>query len=281
QIEPHLVADFVAHSANPTELAYFAANFQDSAPVVLETLIRRRDVPRNLLVAMAPRLPVVYQDILILRQDAIVEAPAILDALEANPDLERSIKRRILEYREHLIPRARRILQELAPGESGEPANGEIIEAILEADSAPPSGELEEVTGLTEGQIRLLAIPVRLRLSRGAPRTLRNMLIKDPHPQVAVSTLVNNALSDDELEMAARSRVVVEDILIEMARHREWMNKHSVVSALVGNPRTPIAIAMRHLPRLSVRELRSLAHNRNVSDAVRKAAQRQFQAKTS
>jgi hypothetical protein len=107
------------------------------------------------------------------------------------------------------------------------------------------------------------------------------VLIKDPHPLVAISTLVNNALSDDEIESAARSRLVVEDVLLEIARHRAWMNKYKILNALVGNPRTPVGLALRFLSRLNGRDLRGLSHNRNVPDAVRRAAQNYYVAKTS
>ena len=45
---------------------------------------------------------------------------------------------------------------------------------------------------------------------------------------------------------------------------------------LVRNPRTPIANVMTILPRLQLRDLASLSKNRNVSDAVRRQAQRQI-----
>jgi hypothetical protein len=273
--EPRLVVDYLGHAAGPEEMAFFAR--ESDQPEVLEALLRRRDVPRNLLVELAPRLDPALQEILILRQDAIVEEPLILDALALNPGLEQHVRRRIGEYREHLLPQERR---ERPAAPVVEATDEEVAAALAEAAKLPEHGERDETTGLTEGQIRLLSVAVRIKLARGAPRSLRTILLRDSNPLVALSALNNNALSEEEVEQLARSRSVADEVLGEISRRREWMNKYPVVNALVGNPRTPVGLAIRLVPRLSVRDLRSLSHNRNVPDAVRFAAQRHYRVKT-
>jgi hypothetical protein len=219
---------------------------------------------------------------LILRQDAILEEPAILDALAENPELSLYVERRISEYREHLLPQNR---PAAAPETAGIPLPGEELgdeemEAALEvARNQPAEGEVEEQTGLTEGQIRLLPIPARLKLTRNAPRTLRTMLLRDSNPMVAVSTLVNNNLSDQEVEQTAASRSVVEEVLAAIAKRREWITKYKVARALVANPRTPLAISMKLLNRMPVRDLKDLSRDKNVADAVRSTALRLYRIK--
>jgi hypothetical protein len=143
----------------------------------------------------------------------------------------------------------------------------------------PAEGEVDEVTGLSEAQVRMLSLPLRLRLARGAPRSLRAILVRDVHPAVAVGVLQNNPLSDHELEHIARNRSVLEEVLDHISKHREWSRKYLVILALVGNPRTPTAAALRLLPRLGVRDLRNLGRDRNLPDAVRSQAQRLYRIK--
>lgn len=280
--EPRLVADYLAVDAGIEELGYFAQ--EADHPQVLEALLRRRDIPRALLVTMAPRLDPVLQEILILRQDAIVEEPTILDALENNPRLDTYARRRIGEYRQHLLPREAAAVPAEAPAgeEAAEDEAGEeeVRAAIVEVSAEPAEGELDESTGLTEGQIRLLPVPVRLRLSRGASRTLRGILVRDTNSRVALSVLRNNALAEEEVEQIARSRVVMEEVLEEVARRREWVGRHGILNALVNNPRTPVAISMRLLPRLGVRDLRAISRSHNVPDAVKRSARQMYQTKT-
>jgi len=268
--EPKVVANFLAQEAPPWVLKYFARQVRH--PIVLEAMLRRRTVPREILVELAGEVKEDLQEVLLLRQDAIVEQPEILDALERNPSLSSYAGRRIREYREHLLPRKKEAEVE-AEETAGEPSEGEVQVAIEAARERTAGGERDgEQTGLSETQIRSLPIPVRLKLSRGASRSLRSILVRDPNPQVAVSVLKNNPVSEQEIEILCHNRSICEDVLEEIARHREWVRKPQVVNALVQNPRTPSPIALRFIPRLSVRELRDLARNRNVPEVIRSRA---------
>ena len=278
--EPKVVANFLAHEAAPWVLKYFGRESRN--PVILEAMLRRRTVPRELLVDLAAEVKEDLQEILLLRQDAIVEQPEILDALERNPSLSSYAGRRIAEYREHLLPRQKEEPKEGEEGEEAddEPSEEEVRTAIEAAREHTAGGERDgEQTGLSETQIRTLPIPVRLKLSRGASRTLRGILVRDPNPQVAVSVLKNNPISEQEIELLCHNRSISEDVLEEIARRREWVRKPQVVSALVQNPRTPSPIALRFIPRLSVRELRDLSRNRNVPEVIRSRARGLYKIK--
>jgi hypothetical protein len=279
-LDPRLAGPFLAGEADDDVLSYFAA--QLGHPLFLEAILRRRDVPRSLLVDLAPRLSPDLQELLLLRQDAIVEEPAILDALAANPQLSTYSQRRIGEYREHLLPRERS-----APAvddldfvdEADEMDEAEFAAAVAAVRAVPAVGEVDEVTKLSEGQIRMLPLPARIKLSRGASRSLRNLLVRDPNARVAISCLANNPVSEQEVEGVARNRSVVEDVLTYIARRREWNGRTSIQRALAQNPRTPVAIAVRIVPKLSVRDLKDLGRDKNVPDAVRTLALRLYRIK--
>jgi hypothetical protein len=276
-VDARLAGSFLERSAGEDVLTWFAE--EASHPMLIEAILRRRDTPRSLLARLARRLPPDLQEILLLRQDAIVEQPAILEALEENPEASTYTLRRIAEYREHLLPRERTHLVR-GPAAVEEIDDEALEEAIAAARELPPSGELEpERTKLTEGQIRLLPVPVRLKLTRGAPRTLRSILLRDSNSQVATSVVINNSLSDQEVEQIAASRSVVEEVLILVARKRDWIGKYNIMKALVSNPRTPTGTALRLVPRLAVRDLRDLSRDRNIPDAVRSTALRLYRIK--
>ena len=278
--DPRLASAFLARDADDGVLAYFAA--EATHPQVIETLLRRRDMPRFLLVVLARRVPADLQEILILRQDAIVEEPEILDALEQNPQLSSYTQRRIAEYRQHLLPRDRGFSGALSAREE-EYDDAALAQAVAAVKAMPlPAeghGEIEERTGLSEGQIRMLPVPARVKLARGAPRLLRGILMRDSNTQVALAVLRHNALSDQEVEMAAASRSVIEEVLVEISKRREWIGKYNVAKALVSNPRTPLPTALRLVPRMSVRDMREIARDRNVPDAVRSTALRLYTIK--
>lgn len=278
QVDVRVAAPFLERQAGEDVLAFFAG--QLSHPRLIETILRRRDVPRRLLVDMARRLPPDLQEILVLRQDAILEEPEILSALEANPQLSGYVQRRITEYREHLLPRER----SAHFGSTLEDQIEEIDDASLAAaldvvKTLPPSGEIDAEVGLSEGQIRMLPVPARLKLARGAPRTLRNILLRDTNPQVACAALMFNNLSDQEIEQTASSRSVQQEVLEAIGKKREWIGRYPVMKALIQNPRTPLPMAIKYVPRLSVRDLRDMAKDRNIPDAVRSMALRLYRIK--
>ena len=274
------IAVGVIRESEEVEVVSFFASRTDQ-PDLAEAILQHRLTPPSVLMQMAPGLSSELQEILLLRQDAILEEPSILVGLEENPDLSSFAARRIAEYREHLLPRQRRREpEEVSEVDEDEPTDEEVEEAIHWARQEPAQGEMDEVTGLSEAQIRTLPIPVRLKLSRGASRTLRNILIKDKNPMVAVSVVMGNAMGDGEVEMIASSKVVAEEVLETIARSRQWGRKYSIIHTLVKNPRTPAGLAARLVPRLGVRDLRILSRDRNVSEVVRSTASRLYTIKS-
>jgi hypothetical protein len=122
-------------------------------------------------------------------------------------------------------------------------------------------------------------MPVRIRLARGANRQMRAILIRDQNAQVALTIMQTSKLSDQEVEKVANSRSVLREVLVEISRKREWMRKYVIIKALAKNPRTDLPMALRLVPRLALRDLRDLARDKNVPNAVRSTAMRLYQAK--
>ncbi|HYL04947.1 MAG TPA: hypothetical protein VE075_02845 [Thermoanaerobaculia bacterium] len=276
-MDPRVAAAFLAQAAGPPELAFFAAEVNH--PLILETILRRRDVPRQLLVDLARRLPGDLQELLLLRQDAIVEEPAILFALEDNRQLTPYTRRRINEYREHLLPQKSPAVRAAIVEAAERITDTELAEAIEAVRQVVPEGEIEDRTGLSEGQIRMLTVPQRLRLTRGASRMMKQILIRDPNALVAIAVLHHNSFSEQEMEQVARSRSLAEDVLLEVSKRREWVSRYSICRALVTNPKTPVGISVRLMPKLSVRDLKLVSRDRNVADAVRSSATRLYTIK--
>lgn len=282
-LHSRVIRDFLRESAPPEVLAFFAAH--SDKPAVVEAVLQRRDVPTEVLVAVAPLLSAEMQEILLLRQDRILASPEIVEALERNPELSPYSQRVVGEYRLHL----------LAPDEPEEAVEEERVEVEDELDEAEeeelrqevdrvleevePEGDVDERSGLSEAQVRALAAPLRVRLARGASRTLRSILLRDPNPQVAVTVLHRSAVTEAEVEQAAANRYIVDEVLTEISRRREWVARYQVAQNLCRNPRTPVGVAVRLLPRLSVRDLSLLRRDRNVADAVRQQAARLFNVK--
>lgn len=274
QLDPKIVARVLEDDSRPEVLTYFGRHSQH--PLIKETVLRRRRVPRELLVEMATTLSSDLQEILLFRQDAILDEPAILDALEKNPQLSAWAQGRIEDYRLHLLPRGEAARAGVEEGVGPE----EVQDAIEEARKLPAEGEVERVTGLSESQLRNLPIQVRLKLSRGAARSLRNALVRDQNPQVAVSALQHNSFAESEVVQLVNSRAIAGEVLDAIGRSRQWLRKYGIVVGLVKNPRSPTGLAVRLTSRLAVRDLQAVARDHNVPEAVRSTARRLYTIKS-
>lgn len=282
-VDGRLAAAYLGADAPPAVLHWFAHRHSD--PMLVETVLRRRDVPLDLLEQVAGSLGPDLQEVLLLRQDAIVDRPAILDRLEANEHLSVFARRRIAEYRQHLLPRDVAIEAAASDFDAATIAVAELDAADLaeiervRAEVAP-TGEVDSRTGLSEAQIRSLPVPVRIKLCRGASRALRQILIRDSNRLVSLGVLANAAFSEDEVEQVASNRSMDEEVLAVIARRREWVSRYGVCKALVQNPRTPVGLSVRLVTRLSVRDLKMLRRDKNVPEPVRSAADRLYRIKS-
>ena len=67
---------------------------------------------------------------------------------------------------------------------------------------------------------------------------------------------------------------VSDAVLRTIGNHKDWTKRYGVVANLVRNPRTPIAISLGMVSRLNPRDMKSVAVDKNVPEAIRKQAQR-------
>jgi hypothetical protein len=103
--------------------------------------------------------------------------------------------------------------------------------------------------------------------------------VRDTNSLVALSVIANNPLSDQESSRSRAIASVCEEVLVAIGRRREFMRKYPIVLALVANPRTPIANALKMIPMLGLRDLRNLAKDKNISEVVRRGANRLYKIK--
>ena len=120
----------------------------------------------------------------------------------------------------------------------------------------------------------------RMKLAMKGDREARGILIRDSNRMVAVAVINNPRVTDQEVENIAAMRTVADEVLRLIALNRAWARSYSIIHNLVRNPRTPIPTVITTLPRIRTKDLQHLTLNRNVSEAVRRQAQRLSQARS-
>ena len=145
------------------------------------------------------------------------------------------------------------------------------LAAIMAAEEEPSEGQVREST---VQKIASLNVAQRMTLAMKGSREERAVLIRDPNKIVAVAVLSSPKLTETEVESIAKMANVSDEILRMIGFSRAWTKNYTVVHALVRNPKTPVAMSMNLLARLSDKDLRSLSTNRNVPDVVRVSARK-------
>ena len=144
---------------------------------------------------------------------------------------------------------------------------------------ASPQGELprqlEKQLG-PERPLRPADRPLTLGERKALARTHRRdqllLLIRDPHPQVVAILLDNPHVTEADIVKVAAMRPAVPESLAKVAAHPRWSVRHAVKRALVLNPSTPLADAIRIATTLRAAELAELAADHSLPEPLRQHA---------
>lgn len=145
-------------------------------------------------------------------------------------------------------------------------------------DAAPVEAEPEEVSeearaGLA-AKLAKMAFTEKLRAAVKGTREMRALLIRDPNRMIAASVLSSPKLTESEIESFSRMANVTEDVLRIIGSNRAWTKHYAVVAALTRNPKTPLAMSLNLMARLSDRDVTAISMDRNVPEPLRQAARR-------
>jgi hypothetical protein len=150
----------------------------------------------------------------------------------------------------------------------GKDVGGETAQAEGAADDTPD--DTPENTKLVSS----LPIADRLKLATKGTREQRAQLIRDSNRIVATAVLASPKLTEAEVEAFAKMGNVSEDVLRIIGTNRAWLKHYAILHAVTRNPKTPPAISMQLMHRLTEKDIKMLTIDRNVPEALRLAARR-------
>ncbi len=288
RIPPDDLADFLrASDVNPVEIDTIASRTDDV--IVLERVVRHRNVSDATLAALARTVTGTAQEALIVNQARLLQNPSLIDALFENPELTADGRRILNELKEEFFEKeakrreARRRGKEkpVEPESRIEEPQGamEGAEEWGEESSAEASlsaAEPEVPPGTEEIFIRIsrMTVPERVKLALTGGREERRFLIGDVSRIVGFAVLRARGLTITEVEGFCSMRHLDYDIFSKIATTRDWIRRPLIALALVRNPKVPLTISLPLIKRLQMRELRNIARDRNLPEAVRVMARK-------
>ena len=144
--------------------------------------------------------------------------------------------------------------------------------SLLEEELA--AGTDEEKAQTFQQRLATMTVPEKVKCATKGTREMRAILIRDPNRMVASAVLSCPKVNDAEVESYCKMGNVSEDILRSIAKSRAWTKNYAVVLALVKNAKTPVAITLNMMARLTDGDVKKLASDRNVPEALRVAARK-------
>ncbi|MEP6782784.1 MAG: hypothetical protein ABI983_03880 [Acidobacteriota bacterium] len=175
------------------------------------------------------------------------------------------------ELREFFVKRG------IAPGATPTP---DFYEPIIDADETDLLGEGDENAKQMSFSERLpnMTVPEKMKCAMKGTREMRSVLIRDANRLVASAVLSCPKVNAAEVEAFAKMGNVSEDILRSIAKSRAWTKSYGVTLSLVKNSKTPVAMTLNLMQRLTESDVKKISTDRNVPEAVRLGARKRVQA---
>lgn len=264
-------------------------------PELREATLQNASLPDDVIQQLAPTLPQALAELVVINQTRLLRSTSLLVAIESNAGLSNDQKRRLRELRETFgvgekpvaaPPAAPRAAASAPPPAVEEPQAPEVeVEEVPENEQLMTEDEflvrtlsdddrkkVEKVSAVQK--IYRLDMKEKLMTALKGTREERSILIRDPNRLVAAAVLGSPKLTEAEIESISAMKNVSAEILRTIGSNKEWTKTYTVLNNLVRNPRTPVGIALGMVPRLSPRDIKSIAVDRNVPEPVRKQAQK-------
>lgn len=305
--ESQLASAIVGPVSQPGILGVILAHRRE--PTLLEQALLHEDLTAVVVEEAVSRLPGSVLDIVLNNQVLWIERPGILDAVEEHPEADYNAKRRITEFRFHVLQQIpeevaaerNEILDEVKAGRldvawstlpipAEKPNEGDLDEGEKEEDENAIRERLlkpildadgKEVPLTLTQRVMKLRTNQKIMLAIKGGKEERTLLIREANRLIQVNVIRNPRITESEIAYIAQMRTVNEEVLRIISMSREWMKKYTIYKNLVLNPRTPIAIAMSNFKRLQEPDLKLLMKDKNVPEMLRRETKRYLDAKTS
>ncbi len=293
------------------ELLDFLAVWPQSSYQLLEATILNKSTSNEAIAKVAAyNTNGSLLEAITINQQRLIQYPAILEAILANPYRTPEAERRAREVKTEFFDKelgAARIVEE-------QKARAQIAKVLgtdisldefqnvlaqfekdmgIKVDDNDPSnfdpeaelhrlltemaeeGEIISTEQLSVYQIIAKAsAKTRIFLALKGDRTIRGILIRDSNKMVSSGVVKNPKVNDAEIEKYSKIKGISEEVLRIMCMNRGWTSNYTIVHNLTLNPRTPLTFTMNYINRLQLKDLKSLVKDKSVPDVLRNMAKR-------
>ncbi|MCG8422741.1 MAG: hypothetical protein MJE77_32910 [Proteobacteria bacterium] len=262
-------------SVDPRVLDFFAEVVQGRAELV-QHIILNPAVADQTIASLCQRASASDIDLIAQNEERLLRHPEIIGAMFNNREARMSTVDRAIELavRNGItvpgIPSWDAMVNAIMGGgreqDSKAPAEKSdelFARATRDAEEQPSSPESDSKTPISQ-----MTVPQKIRLATLGSLTARSVLIRDPNRVVALTAIKAPGVSDIEAGKYAGNHSLTDDVIKYIASRRDWTKSYGVKLSLVQNPKTPIPAAIRLMPHIREKDLRSIARSKGIPSAV-------------
>lgn len=119
-----------------------------------------------------------------------------------------------------------------------------------------------------------MGISEKIKMALTGDKEWRKILVKDANKLVSAGVLKNPRMSEAEVLTLLKSGVQNDEIMRLICANKEWVKNYQIRKALIENPKTPLANALRYLGTMNEKDVASYAKSRNISSVISTQAKR-------
>jgi regulator of extracellular matrix RemA (YlzA/DUF370 family) len=310
--DPAALLPIAQNSNSPVEVLNFLATWPKATHNITEAIILNKSTADEAIAMIASRNNnASLLEAITINQQRLIQYPAIIDAILANPHRSAEAERRAREIKTEFFEKelgAARVAEEqkararLAQALGVEVSEDEFqsVVASFEKDvgikaedispglNFDPEAELrrllfevrEDGEELSDEQLSIYQIVAKasakekIFLALKGGRDVRALLIRDSNKMVSSAVVKNPKITEGEVEKFAKIKGISEEVLRIICMNRNWVSNYLIIHNLALNPRTPINFSMTFVNRLQLKDLKALTKDKGVPDVLRNMAKR-------
>lgn len=283
-------------------------------PALIEAIVANRQTPDAALCDWAPTAPATIAEMLAQDQQRCLRCEALVIGLSQNSQLLKSSLDKLLDFlvragvmvdlpatgeafgrldpeqmqvaaAKIALPEATADLLVEQPPEpvAPEPPAGQAGDGMLASETPVPAADepaaearvpiLKLVNGLNMAQ--------KIALATKGNKEARSILLRDANRIVAVAAIRNPRITDQEVQAAAKSRSINDEVIRIIANSKDMTRSYGTKLALVNNPKTPLPISLRFLTALRATDLKAVAKSKGLPQTLVTQAKKLMQSKDS
>ncbi len=225
----------------------------------------------NSLLNLAKKSPPGVLERLAAHQKLLDQNPQLVEALIANPAVEKALKFKLGWQAPDQEQREKDSADDDEDGADDENEGRSQTEAEALMEEA-------EQEGLSKYQIALeLKVAEKIKMGLTGDKEWRNILMKESNKLVQGAVMKNPRITDGEVLMVVKNKTSSDDLIRIVLLNRDWIKNYEIKKALVVHPKTPVPKALRYVSFLTMKDLKHLSKSRQVSNIVMSAARKELE----